>query len=62
MKNGKILIPNRDAEIESDESDDDALSSEGSMPKLFIRNNDTEIESCEKEFEWEKLIDTEDTD
>ena len=36
---------NNDADEESEESDDDTCTSEGSMPKLLITKNNAETES-----------------
>ena len=58
----KLLITKHDTCVESEESDDGALTSEESMPKSLIRGKINDENSCEKELKWENVSGVEDTD
>ena len=51
-----------DTGTESEESDDDALTSERRIPKLLIRSKIKVEKSCEYEPKWEILSNKEDAD
>ena len=53
----KLLIANDDADVDSEDSEDDASISEGCVLKLLIRKEQKYDKHFQKELKWENLSD-----
>ena len=58
----RMMHNENDPGAESEESDDDALTSEGRITKLLIKGKSKDEKSCEHDLKWEILSNTEDAD